>query len=242
MKRWGCEIGEALCDLLWPRRCAGCGAAVQQSGRHLCWECLRALTYYDGRGCSCCGHPADGEVSGPFICGVCRRRSPHFDRARSCVRFSGAARELIHALKYKRAVWVRRELVALLTAGLQTHLDVRALDAIVPVPLHPRRRRDRGYNQSAVLARGLGRAVGLPVFSDVVVRVNDTPSQTSLTASQRRRNVRGAFAIRRAAWVAERRFLVVDDVMTTGATLDEVARVLRAEGAVSVSALTVARG
>lgn len=232
----------ALRDLLWPRLCAGCGDPMTSHGRYLCWDCLRGLAFYDGMICQCCGHLAEGDVSGAFLCGICRRRTPHFDRARSCVRFSGASRRLVHALKYERAVWVQGELVNLLMGGLSAHLAPDAVDAVVPVPLHARRRRERGYNQSDVLARGLARAAGLPLMAEVVARVVDTPSQTRLTAAQRRRNVRGAFVARHPEWIEGRRFLVVDDVMTTGATLDEVARVLKAAGAGEVSALTVARG
>jgi ComF family protein len=150
-------------------------------------------------------------------------------------------REAVHAFKFggRRALAV--PLGDLLVETAAGSLPAGAPDLLLPVPLHPRRQRTRGFNQAGLLARRLGRSHGWPVREDVLVRTVATPSQTELDAAGRRANVRGAFRLRRPAAVAGRHVVLVDDVLTTGATLSECARCLRAAGAARVGALTVAR-
>jgi ComF family protein len=175
------------------------------------------------------------------VCGPCRRRAPGFDYARSAAVYEDVMREALHAFKFRG----RRALAAPLgdllgeTPGGGLPAGVPAL--LLPVPLHPRRERERGFNQAALLAGRLGRTWRVPVRDDVLVRAVPTPSQTELDASARLANVRGAFRVRRPEAIAGRHVLLVDDILTTGATLSECARCLRAGGAATVGALTVAR-
>lgn len=176
------------------------------------------------------------------VCSWCRGSRPAFDRARSAVRFRAGVREALHRFKYGGAMHLRSELGELLQACVNVHLHDVLLDAVTCVPLHPERERRRSYNQSALLARELARRLRLPCSARLLARVRPTLSQTNLNASERRANVRGAFAVRDLDWAAGRRWLLVDDTMTTGATVCEASCVLMAAGAAAVYVVTVARG
>lgn len=202
---------------------------------------MRLMTVLTDPVCRCCGRQPDGRVDGPFTCGFCRQTPPAFDRARAAIRFDGVARALIHAYKYQGASWLTPDLTDLLEGALFGFGPDRPFHAITAVPLHDARRRARGYNQSELLARSLARRLKLPCMN-TLVRIRPTPSQTLLNAAARRRNLRDAFAPVSPEWIVQRNWLLVDDVMTTGATLDEAARVLRASGALDIWAVTVARG
>ena len=150
-------------------------------------------------------------------------------------------REALHAFKFRGRRALAAPLGALLVEAMDGRLPMGGPALLVPVPLHPRRERERGFNQASLLARRLGRAWRVPVRDDVLVRAVATPSQTELDAKARRANVRDAFRLRRPDLVAGRHVLLVDDILTTGATLSECARSLRGGGAAVVGALTVAR-
>jgi ComF family protein len=179
-------------------------------------------------------------VTGPR-CGACRARRAPYAYARAAAPFGDVVREALHALKFggKRAMAV--PLGDLLAEAGATLLPAGPADLLVPVPLHPRRQRERGFNQAALLAERVGRVWGRPVMASALVRTMATPPQTELSGEARRRNVRGAFAVVRPRQVAGRRVLLIDDVMTTGATVEACAAPLRGAGAAEVGVLTVAR-
>ena len=166
---------------------------------------------------------------------------PGFDYARSAARYEVVLREALHAFKFRGRPALAAPLAELLIEAAEGGLPAGAPALLVPVPLHPRRERERGFNQASLLARRVGRAWRVPVRADVLARAVATQSQTELDASARRANVRGAFRLRRPEVIAGRHVLLVDDILTTGATLSECARCLRDGGAATVGALTVAR-
>jgi ComF family protein len=174
-------------------------------------------------------------------CGRCRRGLAVFETGASLGPYEGSLRTVLHALKYGR----RPRLAARLADALLASPRVTALltpDALlVPVPLHPRRQRERGFNQSEQIARALGRRSGLPVLPRVLVRRRDTPTQTGRTAAERRHNVTGAFAARASSTLAGRTVILIDDVLTTGATVRACSAALLRAGAGAVRVLTVAR-
>jgi ComF family protein len=229
-------------DVFFPRHCAGCGGAVDRPSGHVCWDCFRRIELHQGSACDCCGLKLDGEIRHAFLCTACRERPPHFDRARSAGRFRGVLRDLLHQFKYGQATWLGSDLAEFLHGCVLAHFAADEIDLVVPVPLHRKKLRDRGYNQAALLAGVLAARLGRPCAGDVLARVRATPTQTRLHADDRRRNVRGAFAARAPGWVRGRTVLLVDDVMTTGATLGEAADTLKRAGAWRVWAATVARG
>jgi ComF family protein len=165
----------------------------------------------------------------------------HFDWARSAVLYRGEVRERIHQLKFSRQLYQVPMMVDLLARAVAQGTDWPAFELIVPVPLHSRRLQQRGFNQAGLIARKLGPKLGLPVHLGVLVRRRWTEPQTRLGRTERLHNVKGAFAVTKAAVVRERCVLLVDDVYTTGTTLSEGARVLKAAGAGMVGALTIAR-
>jgi ComF family protein len=229
-------------DWLYPRACPGCDALSDRPGRHLCSQCLAQIRLHDRSLCSACGAQAEGEVRHGFVCDACRAWRPAFDRARSAGYFQGVLRELTHQFKYSGALWLRHDLADLLLGCLSAHFEAGAVDAVVPVPLHALRERERSYNQSALLAQEVAARLGRRFDGRALVRTRRTESQTAFDVARRHANVLGAFTAARPEWVARRCVLLVDDVMTTGATLSECARALKKAGARAVWAVTVARG
>lgn len=232
----------AVMDLVYPRCCVTCGHRVGEGSRHICWDCAAGFHLVEEPYCSRCGDPVDGRVENVFLCSACRRHPPHFDLARSALRYRGGLRRAIHAFKYSRVCCLSGDFTRWLAACYRMHYAGVRVDAVACVPLHGRRQRDRTYNQAGLLARDLARELRVPYAARCLRRVRPTESQTHLNARQRRANVRGAFFVGDAGWVEGRRWLLVDDIMTTGATVNECARVLKRAGAASVHVLTVARG
>lgn len=236
------ESTVAVLDLVFPRHCAGCGQTVDRPRGQICWECFRTIELREAGLCQLCGLKIEGHIAHEFTCSACREHAPDFDTARSAGRFGGVLRELLHQFKYGRATWLCQDLADLLHGCVLAHYAADEVDLVVPVPLHKQKQRDRGYNQAAVLAAALAPRLQRPYAGDVLVRTRATPTQTRLHADQRQCNVRNAFAARAPEWVRGRTVLLVDDVMTTGATLSEAAATLKRAGAWRVWAATVARG
>lgn len=237
--RWAAE---ALLDLVYPRPCAGCGEQALEGEGHLCWECRRRLSFVERPFCGRCGDPVDGVVDREYLCSLCSRKLPAFDLARSAVRHRGPFRRALHGFKYGHATFLATDLAVLVTACVKNEYHGRPLDAVTAVPLYHTRLRERSYNQAALLAAQVSRMLGLPFMPRCLERAQDTGTQTHLTASERRENVKRAFRARNESWIKGRNWLLVDDVMTTGATVDACSRVLSAAGAAGVYVVTAARG
>ncbi len=237
LKRAGC----ALLDFLYPPLCLSCRTPVGGPAS-LCARCWRKITFIDGPVCVCCGLPFEIDPGADSRCAACLARPPAFDCARAAMRYDDGSREAILALKradrlefaHLFAKWLKRSGQALLDEA----------DVIVPVPLHPIRLFLRRYNQSAILGLRLCELTGKPVDPFVLVRTRATPSQGNMpSAKARRRNVQGAFAVpaKKRSDIKGRRALLIDDVLTTGATIEACARALRRGGAAKVLVLTIAR-
>ncbi len=231
-----------LADLLFPRACSGCGGPVHEASRYFCWDCLAGLDVIHQPFCRLCGDPADGALEGDYLCSACLSHPPAFDLARSALRYRGILQNALHNFKYNGATWLSRDFGMFLAACHRAHYSALSIDLLLYVPLFPTKERERSYNQAGLLAHELSAQIGGPPVKRLLVKLLPTPTQTHLTAGARRANVRDTFAIRKKKAVAGRRILLVDDVMTTGATVHECARMLKEAGADKVYVLTVARG
>jgi ComF family protein len=176
------------------------------------------------------------------LCGACLRGRPPFALHRSAARYEGAVKEVLLLFKYRRHRPLGKPLARFVHGALGEEESLwNGADGLVPVPLHPRRRRERGFNQAAVLAAELSRLTGIPVWSGALRRTARTPAQTTLSRAERLSNVRGIFQARRPGRLRGRVAVLVDDVFTTGATVRECARTLLRAGAREVRAVTIAR-
>jgi len=241
--------GAAL-DLLFPPCCLVCGEVGGGARPSLCDACWGSIVRLAPPWCVVCGRPFsafDGPRAGidrpdglVDVCGACRRRRPKFTYARSAALYEGAMREALHAFKFSGKTALAGPLGDLLVEACGAGLPLPP-DLVVPVPLHRARERERGFNQAALLARRVARGLDVPFGGRVVRRVRPTRAQADLSGAERRKNVRGAFAARAGAAPCGRHVLLIDDVLTTGTTVSECARVLIDEGALTVGVLTVAR-
>lgn len=233
----------SLFSVLFPDCCRICQEPLERWTRApVCETCLEGLVALRPAAglCRLCGTPRQA-VAGE-LCGRCVAGEYDFDQARSFGAYDGVLRELVHLLKYARMRPLARPLGRRLAEGFSREWKPEDFDAIVAVPLSAARLRDRAYNQAELLARELARLSGIPYLGGACCRVRATPSQTGLTRAQRLENLRGAFAAGpRAAQLAGKRILLIDDVFTTGATLTVCAQALRRAGARRVCALTLAR-
>lgn len=236
----GRALGRLAVNALLPPTCLRCGAAVSVPGT-LCGACWEQVSFIAPPMCACCGYPFELAPAEGQLCAACQARPPAFDRARAVMAYDGGSRDLVLGFKHADRT---EGAPAYATWMLRAAADVLPdAEVAVPVPLHRWRLLRRRYNQAALLANALGRRAGVPVCPDALLRTRNNPSQGAMTTRGRWRNVQGVFAAhpRRRAAVAGRRVLLVDDVMTTGATLEACARVLRRAGATGVDAVTLAR-
>ena len=232
------RLGRVVVDGILPPRCLACGESVDEPDA-LCGRCWAGMAFFAPPWCAQCGLPFPHPLGEGALCGDCARERPLWDRARAVLRYDNNSRPLVLSLKHGDRThmagafgrWMHR-------AGAEV-LD--GADLLVPVPLHWTRLFQRRFNQSALLAHSIRKAGGPPVAPDWLVRRRRTPSQGHLGPLARERNVRGAFTLREGRSVRGRRVVIIDDVLTTGATVAECARVLKRGGAEFVGVLTLAR-
>jgi ComF family protein len=236
------QLARGLADLVFPPVCVHCrGVVTGGDYRHLCARCARQIDFVRPPCCETCGHPLSGVVSGERICPHCSALAPAFGRGRTAVLFRGPARALLVELKYHRGWHVLGDIEEIFRRSPAVLEHVR--DAVlVPVPLHPRKQRERGFNQSALLAGALARAASLS-SRPLLRRVADTPSQTAFDRRARQANLKNAFALAPGAALNPRqRYILVDDVFTTGSTLNSCASALRRAGCLAVDVVMYAHG
>ncbi len=246
-------VASALFTTLFPSDCRFCGTPLTDLSRlPVCQECLSDIRPIGGGICSICGERlispyAFSAENGEPRCGLCRRLEPPFVKAAAYGSYEGGLRELIHLLKYA-GVRPSAKVLGRMLAETVSHLQPGLGEGpflVVPVPLHPRKLRQRGFNQTELIAQAALKLVSSPncfhLASAVLERRRETQSQIGLTRHQRRENMRGAFAVAHAEEIKDKPILLVDDVFTTGTTVSECARVLRRAGASKVYVATVAR-
>lgn len=225
------RLGEIALDILFPRYCVGC----RKEGSFICDSCLRSQPLIVPPVCPLCGRP---QASG-ILCSDCIRWKADIDGIRSPFRFEGVIQQAVYQLKYRNL----RSIAPMLAGFIHDFLEMYPIqgDVLVPVPLHKSRIRERGYNQSTLLAKELVKLSGLPVFPNSLVKHEKSmPQARSANVEERKKNVSGVFSVRDGT-LKGKAVILIDDVSTSGATLDACAGVLKEAGAVSVWGLTLAR-
>ncbi len=253
---WLAEAGDAVVSVLFPAGCRLCEQLLTRASRvPICEECLASFAPMPERVCEVCGaapeallwgtetqpQPAGDSGSDPLVCAACQVRTYAFDRARSHAAYDTSLVHAIVMLKFERIEPLGAWFAERLAEVVRREAETLAADVVVPVPLHRQRERERGYNQADLIARPLAKQLGLSYRAVLLMRTRPRPDKQVLSLTERWDSVRGAFATRPGSQVDNLRVLLVDDVMTTGATLDACARALREAGAKSVIGLTVAR-
>ena len=232
-----------ILDLIFPASCSYCRSPVRDSGiPRFCSDCWSEFSPVQGPVCPSCGRPFGSPESltdsPEHECLSCRKEPPHFDQALAAGLFEGPLREAIHVYKYRPL----RSLGSPLSHWMAGQVRMTVpLDVVMPVPLHTKRLRHRGFNQALLLAHGVSERFAMPLNYDNLVRTRYTRPQVELSGRERAENVRGAFNLIRPQDVIDKKILLIDDVYTTGATMNECAKVLKDAGAGSVTVLTLAR-
>lgn len=245
--RWnGPRLAAVIRQLLYavlPVDCAGCGTGLSDDPvPFFCRSCWGKITPLRGPSCLRCGRPFASPVARLYspghLCGACRKRRPSFTNARSLFSYVPPLQDAIRLLKYHRKVALAGALGDLMTRAFETPPEV---DLLMPVPLHPTRLREREFNQALLLADRVNQRLRLPLSYDNLVRLRQRPSQTELTRAARLNNLRRTFSVLRPEEIAKKKILLIDDVMTTGTTVNECAKALRKAGASDVYVCTLAR-
>jgi ComF family protein len=230
----------ALASLFYPPACSVCATSVGHQD-YLCAECERKLPRITPPFCATCSEPFSGAISDTFNCANCAQRTLYFESAVAIYRSRGVIRHLVHQLKYNNQLHLRHPVANWVNDALDDdRLRGHDFDLLVPVPLHPARKRHRGFNQAEELARLVSKRRGIACRA-VLQRTRYTTTQTQFDRAERMENLHNAFRLRKKEDVRGLRVLLIDDILTTGATLSECARVLRRAGASMVYAATAAR-
>lgn len=238
------QFGRGLSDVFFPPICVSCRGLVEAGGyRHLCPGCARQIVRVKSPHCLTCGHPFYGEMEGERMCPHCQGLSPAFREGRTAVLLKGPARSLVLELKYHRGLHVLADIEAFFRESQEILEHVRGA-VLVPVPLHSRKERERGYNQGLLLAQTLARAAGGETRVETLLqRTTDTVSQTQFDRKTRQDNLKNAFALAPGAAINEaNHYILIDDVFTTGSTLNNCALVLRSAGCLNLDVVTFGHG
>ncbi|HOH47242.1 MAG TPA: ComF family protein [Candidatus Cloacimonadota bacterium] len=226
---------KALLDLLYPPTCLVCRKRLEQAEDRLCPDCRSQISRPEGEHCRKCGSPVKGSY-----CEACADFHYSFKLCRSAYQYGDVVKQLVHALKYEELLGAGDILAEGMQEYCSTHKSFEDYDAVIPVPLHRVRKRERGYNQSEHLARKLASRLGIPC-SNAVTRPHYTSSQTRLGRTERSKNLSGAFRVRNPKSIRDKKIILVDDVFTTGSTVNEISKLLLDNGAKQVAVMTAAR-
>jgi len=232
---------QGLGDLVFPPRCMACGVLLDGPGGELfCSSCFSLIRFVTPPLCPCCGIPLTG-AGADHLCGDCLVSRPPYAIARAVARYEAVLLDAIHAFKYKGKITTGEVLGKIMAGYAYPDFSIADYSLIVPVPLHPKRLRERGFNQAVILAREISKRFSVRLDFLTLRRHVFTEPQVSLGKDQRTANVRGAFVVKEGKKIQGQKIILVDDVYTTGSTVKECAGALMAHGAAEVAVLTLAR-
>lgn len=232
------KIRIIIANALYPDdcNCIVCDREIPKGSKYcLCEECMQTFSFNNGRICVRCGSPMDNEAC---YCLECQNYPKEFDFSRSSLVYEKDVQRLLLDVKFHNNRWIEKFFAEMLyDTYMENHLDA---DVIIPVPISKEREKERGYNQSYLLAKPLAQMLNLPLLTDVIIKTKDNKRQSSLTAKERRENVLGVYQLLDSKQVKGKKVLVVDDILTTGSTLSEISHKLKSAGAAAVYGLVVA--
>jgi len=229
-------------EVIFPSRCLGCSEILHPfTGQMFCPECNDKVNFIDGSMCPVCGTTFSDSPAEDHLCGECLEKKPYFSAARAVFSYEDIILNAIHQFKYHRDISTGKILASFVADFSFPDIDFSDCSLILPVPLHVKRLRERGFNQSLILARALGKKHHIPVSFSLLKRKLFTPTQAGSNKKERKQNIKGAFQITHPQKIAGQNIILVDDVYTTGATVNECSKILIRAGAEKVSVLTLAR-
>ncbi len=233
-----------ILDFVFPQNCISCDGSIAVEDNFLCAACREDIGLIRQPYCFLCGVPADLSYAYPneeFTCGVCRKKPFKFDQARSLGFYDTVLRTTIHHFKYRKQMGVLSEMDLLMEKFFEENSEFCQGFTVSPVPLHFNKMKERGFDQAFLIARQVAKILKLPLEGGLLRRVRATPAQATMTLTERALNIKGAFEVNRPEWVSGKNILLVDDVFTTGATVNEAARTLKKNGAGKVHVFTLGR-
>jgi competence protein ComFC len=236
------ELLNDIGDIIFPPQCLACSEIInRQANQFFCSPCQGKISFINDNFCPICGVPFLSSPAESHICGDCLIKKPYYDKARAVAGFETVILDAIHKFKYGRSISTGSSLSSFMANFSFPNFDFSEYSLLIPVPLHIKRLRDRGFNQSLLLARAIGKKHKLPVNFSLLKRSKFTLTQTGLNKAEREINIKGAFVVADRKKAAGENIILIDDVFTTGATINECARVLLKAGAQKVAVLTLSR-
>lgn len=231
------DIYETAITFLYPAECRVCKEFLgATSTPYICNNCWQDIHYLEPPWCDICGTPG---ING--LCDTCAITPPRYGKLRAIAFYHTTLQQAIHFFKFEKKKVLAQHLIQLIEAHIPLDCSISAYDFILPVPIHKKRLRERGFNQAALLANGIGKSAGVPVLTDTLIRHRHTVAQSSLDREARQQNLIGAFEIRNPEIIRDKRLLIFDDVFTTGATIREAVHELWTADPAEVDVLTLAR-
>lgn len=236
------SVFKNIADVIYPPACLGCSDILQpEKEKYFCGACQEKIKYLNESICPVCGIAFLDSPAGNHLCGHCLEQRPYFSIARAVAAYEKVILEAIHRFKYGRDLSTGSILASFMADFQFPDFDYRNYSLIVPVPLHIKKLRQRGFNQSVILAQALKKKWQIPLNYFLLKRSKSTLTQTGLHKKEREKNIKGAFAVTDTKAAEEKNIILIDDVYTTGATVNECAKTLRKAGAKDIAVLTLAR-
>ncbi len=239
----GCMIANII-NLVYPPLCHGCGKKTTLPEQGLCSDCLNKIKKRFPPFCIKCGRQLPGSPSTQDLCSDCKEVKPYYDRAFSVFCYDGLVKELVHIFKYKKMTSLVNEFAELIVDFIKEYSICKKIDIALSIPMHPRRLLQREINPSHILAKNTAKKLGIRYSGNLLVKTKNTPPQSKLKRHERINNIKGSFSIKKNKFrtLQHENVLLVDDLFTTGSTVNECSRILKEAGVNYIEVITLARG
>lgn len=237
------QTGETTLTFLYPAQCRVCDTPLGlEAVPYFCQECWQKIQFVERPWCEICGIPHPDKRATASVCDKCAGAPPRYGKLRTIAFYEEPFQQVLHLFKFGKRTGLASPLIQLMLARLPDDCRIEDYDFILPIPIHKKRLRERGFNQSLLLAEGIAKAKGMPVATDILIRQKHTKAQSSLTGrAARQENITDAFELRNPKAAFGKRFLLIDDVFTTGATVQEAVKELWKADPAEIDVLTLAR-